>query len=186
MESKIQHPTSKVTLKDAPACDRAKQTRLLMVCSVSKAQQTSTIGLVDSVFSQNHVCAHFSQCTWHHDFEKCTQTLVAPLYRVITTFSSLPHLLDYCNQLMLSPCNWSAADKSMPFAHVTQSHSVVTDYLQDYLDKPHTQRLGSEFILCSLKNSGEFTYNQYRYIFAEIVKSPVLHWELGRAIRPSL
>ena len=101
MESKIQHPTSKVTLKDAPACDLAKQTRILMVCSVSKAQQTSTIGLVDSVFSQNHghlgVCAHFSQ-------KKCTQTLVAPLYMVIATFSSLQHLLDYCNQLMSSPC----------------------------------------------------------------------------------
>ena len=92
MESKIPHPTSKVTLKDAPACDLAKQTRLLMVCSVSKAQQTSTIGLVDSVFSQNHdhlgVCAHFSQCTCHHDFEKFTQTLVT------ATFSSLSHLLD--------------------------------------------------------------------------------------------
>ena len=164
-----------------------------MVRGVSKAQQTSTIGMVDSIFSQNHchlgVYAHFSQGTWHHDFEKCTQTLVAPLYMDIVTFSSLPHLLDYCNQLMLSPCNGSGAVKSLPFVHltwdVTWSHSVVTDYLQDYLDKPHTQRLGSEFILCSLKNSGEFIYNQYRYILAEIVNSPVLlHWELVRAIRP--
>ena len=73
-----------------------------------------------------------------------------------------PCNLDACHLalLMLSPCNGSGAVMSLPCVHltwdVTWSHSVVTDYLQDYLDKPHTQRLGSEFILCSLKNSGEF------------------------------